>query len=198
MGRSEKRLPGFTSHKTEKPIQYRARWMRAALILTTLDHEVLSLEPGTPDDVPIGGHVVLLVQSKWGRSRILLADDPSLVAPPDAQIQRKCDLMKRPFASDCEAIWAHRAFRVGAVQCIAIHAALAEGSWTQIGHLQRLLRRTDSDMSNIFTLIAQGRIEIDIGSGLSPTSWVRMRQAQSDRGGPSACINASLRRPIGL
>ena len=176
MGRTEGRLPGFTSFKTTVPIVYRSRWMRTALMLATFNHEVLSLGPGWPVGTSITNRVMFTINTTNGPARILLSDDLALPTTVGAEVLHKSDVLTQPFAADCEAVWAHRTHVVSAMRRMAISTALPQGVWLQIADLQRRLGAPHDDMRSLLALVAQGRIEISIAQALSPMSWIRIRE----------------------
>jgi hypothetical protein len=182
MDRDGRRLPGFVSFKTTRPIAYRSRWMRTALMLATFNHEVFSLAPGWPAGTSVNSSVMLAFTTASGASLILLSDDQALQTTGGTEVVHKSDILKLPFAADCEAIWAHRTQNVGAMRRMAIAAALPEGVWLQIGDLQRRLGAPHDEMRSLFALIAQGRIEINVAQALSPSSWVRISSTRAVSG----------------
>jgi hypothetical protein len=170
------RYPGFSSCKTRRPIHYRHRWIRDALIQSSLDDSVIEIAPTiTPVSEfprPIEFSFRQFIAS--GMTLVLLSQVPTTLGTviDDSRIIviERSQLVTGPRAIACRAIWAQKRMPVDtADRYRAIERILRCGEPVPMNELVPLLRNPSLDpVHQLFAFLANGFLTADLRAGISP------------------------------
>lgn len=112
------RYPGFHSFKTARPIHYRQRWLRDALIQATLDPHTVELSPSStsPDELPSPVEFSFRRRTSGGLGIVLVSqldtDIGEVVDDDRVTVITRDELNREPVASTSRSIWAHKRLSV--------------------------------------------------------------------------------------
>jgi hypothetical protein len=178
---SGRRYPGFSSYKTRSPIVYHRRWLRDALIQSTLDPYVSSLE-SLPErfNCPPGIEFAFLVQRQTDRSILAVGvrDFPGFDGVVDGvkiESVTRTFLNLEPRASTGRAIWAQKRLSIDAGDRFRVVERLLECRETAVSDLVPVIRNGRIDpIHQLLAFIATGWLVLEIEKGFSPRSTVQL------------------------
>ena len=154
--------PGFSSFKTTTPITYPGRWPRDALIQSTLDPSIASIEPWLrplPGSGCTFAYVCIIAAE---RTLIGLADGPCRELLTIAGIEHvryvtRAEISAEPERSLYRAIWAAKSDTVPPAFLTKVLTGLAEGHEWTVGELADATNvQLEACLRHVFALSSQG------------------------------------------
>ena len=172
------RYPGFRSFKTARPIHYRHRYCRLALILDTLDERFLALAPIQMPDRTYGPGTDCLYRrhsaAGWETVHIGTLKQENAKS---IEFNRE-QIMAATGAENARLIWAKRntvvtlPVRVGILEYLSPTDRPAE-----LGAVIKTITAIGGDPDQLLAMLADGTLHIDVNSALAPSTLVRRRTA---------------------
>lgn len=180
------RYPGFSSFKTRNPIHYQQRWIRDALIQSSLDPHSVELAPSsTPlDDLPGGAVFAFRRRTQPGFGLVLVTavetDMENIIGDERVTVVSRSELSLEPRLTAARAIWTHKRLQVDSAEryraielvsrwgCAALHEVLAAFRSESV-----------EPVHQVCSLIANSYLEIDLHGPLSPSTILSLGPATS-------------------
>jgi len=193
--------PGFSSFKTATPITYPGRWPRDALIQSTLDPSIASIEPWLRPLSGSGYNFAYVCITAAERTLITLADGPRRELPTIAGIDHvrhvtRAEVSAEPERSLYRAIWAAKNDRVPTAFLTEVLAELTKGREWTVGDLAKATNvQLATCLRHIFALSSQGITNLHWSLKPAAASLVTVRASRPPifRAGPVE--NSHAQRP---
>ncbi len=170
------RYPGFRSFKAPLPIHYRHRYCRIVLVLDTLDERVSELAPVDfpPHGDDVGQDCIYRrkVGARWETIRIGRPTRKDDKAKFDRVLTRE-QTLALPGFENARMIWKKRNTQVTLLTRMAALELTADERPTTLGKLLRAVLDAAGTSDELFALIADGTLQMDVQSELSPSTEIR-------------------------
>jgi hypothetical protein len=174
------RYPGFQSFKVSRPIHYRQRFCRIALVLDTLNERVLELAPA---EDPLGennrGTDCTYRRHIGARWETVCIGRPSGM-DDEMRFNRRLtreQISALPGFENARMIWKARNTKVTLLTRMTALERTADGQTATLGDLLRAIRDAAGSPDELLALIADGTLQIDASKALSGLTPIHRRAA---------------------
>lgn len=184
---------GFTSFKTNGPLEYTRRCARDALIQASLEPEITSIDPGPRVNFgPPDTYFSFCVVTQNRSCAVALTDHTNSMSfspPPGCDVAiaiNRASVLAEPAKTAARTIWAHRETQVPALFSVRVMRRLRESpSGLRLGELEEsLVHEPKNWVAYTLALACNGLVVIDYRSPitddtmvvLNPTSHGRVRE----------------------
>lgn len=178
------RYPGFSSFKTRSRIHYQQRWIRDALIQSSLDPYTVELAPSTTpiDALPSCAVFAFRRRTQLGFGLVLVTavqtDMDDIIDDDRVTVVSRVELSFEPRLSAARAIWTHKRLQVDSAERYrAIEVVSRWGSAAMHEVLRAFRNESIEPVHQVCSLIANSYLEIDLDGPLSPSTTLKLGPA---------------------
>lgn len=182
------RYPGFHSFKTIRPIHYRQRWLRDALIQATLDPLTIELNASSTDpaELPPPIEFSFRRRSAAGLGIVLVSqietDIGEIVGDERVTVITRDELNREPVRTTTRTIWMQKRLPVDSAQRYRAIELIDRHGVASLQETIAVMKNLSADpVHQICSLIANGYLTIDLQHPMGPRSLLTLGPAGGAR-----------------